>query len=315
MENFVKRLHINLKAKGNLKLCVVFLNYVPNLYKVTRKTLGYGLMMVGLVGCSTMQAPNPMALEPLEMTVAEGPNEFKKLQLMSRPTGAVVLEGQAGAITNLRMQSIRETAMSVGARTALAWKAVEINRMLQERQPYLDGVFNFQGLLLEKEILPPVLIEARNELTLDDPHNIRVADRTYKILRQARFVTAAPSWREYLVMSESKPEPPDLAMLPSSPDERVAWQKGIVEGWAEGVNQANLIYEENLARLKRDYQGMVRYRMLLAQNMVSAPQVAQRDLGITGGGEKLSVNDRILTIKALPSLKADSENWKPSVAP
>ncbi len=59
-------------------------------------------------------------------------------------------------------------------------------------------------------------------------------------------------------------------------------------GWFEGIDQADQIYTENLARLKRDYQGMIRYRMLLAQNMVSAPQVAHRELGVTGGGEELS---------------------------
>lgn len=273
------------------------------------------LMLVGLIGCGTVQAPNPMELTQVETVVVDGPEEFKHLQTMSRPTGAAVIIGEQNGIGSLRMQSVKETAMSVGARSALAWRASEINRMLETRQSYLDGVFNFQGLLMDKEILPPVLLESRNDLSMDDPYNIRVADRTYRILKQARFVSAPPSWREYLMMKESKPEPPDVSMLPASNEEKIAWQQGIVEGWAEGTKQASAIYEENLARLKRDYQGMVRYRMLLAQNMVSAPQLAQRDLGITGGGEQLSVNDRILTIKALPSLKADSEHWTPSVAP
>jgi defect-in-organelle-trafficking protein DotC len=295
----------------------IFYNYMPNLYQYKRigHVFSMGFMLAVLWGCSNMQAPNPMSLDNVEQTVVEGPNEFMKLQTLSRPQGVVVVPGQAGAITNLRLQSVTETAMSVGARSALAWRAVEINRMLEERKPYLDGVFNFQGLLLEKEILPPILLESRNDVSMDGPQGIRIADRTYRILRQAQFVTVAPSWREYLIMKEQQPDPPDVGMLPATGDEKVAWQKGIVEGWAEGVKQANLIYEENLARLKRDYQGMVRYRMLLAQNMVSAPLTAQRDLGITGGGEQLSVNDRILTIKALPSLKADSKNWTPSVAP
>lgn len=296
---------------------MIFSNYMPNLYlyKVCIRALCCGLTLVTLWGCSTMQAPNPMALDNVEQTVVDGPNEFKKLQTMSRPAGVVAVPGQSGGINNLRLQSVKETAMSISAQSALAWRAVEINKMLAERQPYLDGVFNFQGLLLDKEILPPVLLESRNDVNMDGPHSLRVADRTYRIMRQARFVSVAPTWREYLMMNEAKPEPPDVAMLPATGEEKIAWQKGIVEGWDEGVKQANLIYEENLARLKRDYQGMVRYRMLLAQNMVSAPQIAQRDLGITGGGEQLSVNDRMLTIKALPSLKADSKNWTPSVAP
>jgi defect-in-organelle-trafficking protein DotC len=114
-------------------------------------------------------------------------------------------------------------------------------------------------------------------------------------------------------MDETRPSPPDVSLLPSTMEEKRVWQASVIEGWANGVAQANQIYADSLARLKRDYQGMVRYRMLLAQNMVSAPQVAQRDLGVTGGGEALSVNDRILTIKALPSLKSNSGDWMPAV--
>lgn len=295
----------------------IFPHNMPSVYvnqACARVFIGMLLSLV-LVGCSTVQAPNPMALDNVEQSVVEGPKEFMDLQTLSRPEGVTAIPGQAGAINNLRIQSVKETAMSVAAQSALAWRGVEINKMLAARQPYLDGVFNFQGLLLDKEILPPVLLESRHDISMEGPHHVRVADRTYRIMRQARFVSVAPTWREYLMMSEAKPEPPDIAMLPTTGEEKKAWQEGILEGWEQGVKQANQIYDENLARLKRDYQGMVRYRMLLAQNMVSAPQIAQRDLGITGGGEQLSVNDRMLTIKALPSLKADSKNWAPSVAP
>ena len=81
------------------------------------------------------------------------------------------------------------------------------------------------------------------------------------------------------------------------------------------MQQAELIYKENLGRLKRDYEGMIRYRTLLAQNMVSPPFVGQLDMGVTGGGSDLTVNDRILRITALPALQADSRNWKTEIIP
>lgn len=266
--------------------------------------------LVCLVGCA-VQAPNPMELGTVQMEVKEGPKEFMALQTMSR--GAEVLPERG--INYIRMEAVRDTAVSVGARTALAWRAEHINRMLQTKQENLNTVFNFKALLMEGDVLPPVLLESRNDMSMEGPYNIRVADRSYRIAKQARFVSLAPTWREYLIMDETRPEPPDHALLPQTQEEKTAWQQGIIAGWEQGLKQADMIYAENMARLKRDYQGMVRYRMLLAQNMVSAPQVAHRDLGITGGGEALSVNDRILTIKALPSLKADSNTWTPSVAP
>jgi defect in organelle trafficking protein DotC len=280
-----------------------------------RKLQNIGLassLSVLLLACSdNVRAPNPMSLGAIDPVIYEGPKEFEQLQTLSRNAG--VKDEIRGNF--IRMDAVRDTAMSLGARTALAWRGEQINQMLASQAGYLNGVFNFQGLVLDDGILPPVLLESRNALTMDNPQNLRVADRTYQIIKQAHFVSVAPSWRDYLMMDQTRPEAPDISLLPSTDDERAAWQQGIVKGWEDGVKQANMIYDENLARLKRDYQGMVRYRMLLAQNMVSAPQVAHRELGVTGGGESLAVNDRILTIKALPSLKANSQSWKPSIAP
>jgi defect-in-organelle-trafficking protein DotC len=266
-----------------------------------------------LVACSNVRAPNPLELSSLQVDIVAGPEEFEKLQVMTR-SGAIAQQTGEG-INYIRMEAVRDTALSVGARSALAWRSGQINKIVATQASYLDGVFNFNSLILDDEVLPPVLLESRNALNVDGPHNIRVADRSYRIVKQARFVTTPPTWREYLLMDERSPEPPDPTLLPQTQEEQAAWQKGVVEGWAAGIKQANEIYAENLARLKRDYQGMVRYRMLLAQRMVTAPQVAHRELGVTGGGEVLSVNDRILTIKALPSLQADSSAWAPSVAP
>lgn len=288
---------------------MVLFNYVPNLASAA-------LLSLVLIGCAGggVKAPNPMDLSSVDGGVVDGPREFEHLQALSR-TKAISSEEGGNAINFIRMDAVRETAMSVSARTALAWRGEQINRMVESQSEYLDGVFNFAGLVLDDEILPPVLLESRNALSMDGPHNLRVADRTYRIIKQARFISTAPTWREYLLMDETRPEAPDATLLPNTQEEKKAWQQGIVQGWQDGIKQANMIYEENLNRLKRDYQGMVRYRMLLAQNMVSSPLVAQRDLGITGGGEELAVNDRVLTIKALPSLKANSQAWNPSIAP
>ena len=52
------------------------------------------------------------------------------------------------------------------------------------------------------------LTEARNTLQLSGNDAIRIADRTYKIEHQAKFVTLAPTWREYLWMSYTPPGTP-----------------------------------------------------------------------------------------------------------
>jgi defect-in-organelle-trafficking protein DotC len=170
-------------------------------------------------------------------------------------------------------------------------------------------------MLLDNDVLPPVLVEARKTLSLTGDDVIRIADRNYQILHQAKFVTSPPTWRDYLWMDYNAPETPDKSLLPKNNTEQIIWVKYIDEGWEAGLLQATIIFKENISRLKRDYEGMIRYRRLLAQNMVSAPFVATMDLGITGNGSNMTVNDRVLRITAFPTLQADGSQWKTEITP
>ena len=60
------------------------------------------------------------------------------------------------------------------------------------------------------------------------------------------------------------------------------------------------------------YHGMVRYRMLLSQGMVTPPYAIQFDRGVTGGGDRMRVGDRAVTITGKPSLTTGTERWQPA---
>lgn len=215
--------------------------------------------------------------------------------------------------SKIRLDALKETALSLGAQGGLAWKASAINNMLAASDKQLSQVFNFTGLILDNHVLPPVMQESQQSLQLDDPNTIRLADHTYKILKQARFVTTAPIWQDYLWMNYSKPELPDSTLLPRSSEERALWIKYIHIGWRNGVAQAQSIYADNLARLERDFKGMVLYRKLLAKNMVSKPFVAKTNLGITSDGGQMRISDQVLRITATPTLNTNVKQWKPAL--
>jgi len=84
----------------------------------------------------------------------------------------------------------------------------------------------------------------------------------------------------------------------------------VTRGWNNGVEQANTILEESIARIKEDFNGMILYRKLLAMNMVSPPYVSNTDLGITGNGDEIHIDDRVLRITALPALNMNSAEWR-----
>lgn len=214
----------------------------------------------------------------------------------------------------IREMALKETALSVGAQAGLAWRAKIIDAQLNKQARNLDTIYDFNSLVLEHNILPPVLLEGRNTLNLADAQSIRISDRTYKVAKQAHFITAPPTWRQYLWMDYVKPEAPNVTLLPKTKAEKEIWCIYTERGWKNGIDQANIILEENIARIKEDFGGMILYRKLLAMNMVSPPYVSHTDLGVTGDGSEIHIDDRVLRITALPALNINSEEWRAAVA-
>ena len=216
-------------------------------------------------------------------------------------------------INHIRLKAIKDTATTLGARGALAWRSLQIDNSLKQEASYLDQVFDFNKLLIDNDVLPPVITQDDNSLRLDNDDTIRLASKTYKIVSPARFVTVAPTWRTYLWMSYDKPSMPNRTLLPITQTEAAVWNLYLKKGWKEGLRQANDIFRVNLDRLKRDYDGIVLYRQLLAQKMVSAPYVAKANLGITGNANQMSINDRILRITANSKLQTNASKWNPVI--
>lgn len=225
----------------------------------------------------------------------------------NEPTGS-------SAINPIRLQALKEAAMTLGARGALAWRSLQIDHSLMNESNYLDQVFNFNQLLLNHNVLPPVLVQADNSLNLANPDTIRLASKIYKIKAPARFVTAPPTWRTYLLMHYTKPTMPAHSLLPTNQAQTAAWNAYFKQGWQQGLQQANRIFAVNLARLKRDYLGMVLYRKLYTEHMVSAPFVAQTNLGVTGNSHQLRIDDRVMRITAASKLQVNSSKWTPVIA-
>ena len=214
----------------------------------------------------------------------------------------------------IRLTGIKEVAQGLGAQAALAWRAKRVNATLEREQRKLDRIYNFSALLLPHNVLPPVLQTANNSLELKGDNVLRISDSTFRIAEQARFVTAAPTWRTYLWMNYAMPALPHDTMLPHTFEEQKVWKKGIREGWVRGVRQADTIFQENLQAISVKFTGMVLYRKLLAQRMVSPPYVAKVELGVTGNGKRMDVNDKVLRITTLPSLNHYSDSWFPGVS-
>lgn len=257
-----------------------------------------GVLLVAILLTSCASPPKPVStdsLSDIENLTSTSYGEAEK------PMG------------NIREQGLKETALTLGAQSGLAYRSKQINTALDRKATSLDNVFNFSPLMLEHSVVPPVLVQATNTFSISGPDSLRISDKTYRILKQAEFVTTPPTWRTYIRMKFKTPELPNKTLLPRNPQEEKIWKKYTAIGWKTGEKQADRIFNVNLAQLKRDYQGMLLYRDLLAKHMISEPFVAKTDLGVTGDGNGININDQVLRITATPQLQTNSKEWQPVI--
>ena len=214
----------------------------------------------------------------------------------------------------MRGASVKEAALSLGMQAGLYYESTEINKILDKNASQLEKVFDFGILLYEDNVLPPVIVDANNMVHINDQGDtMRIAGKMYRITSQVRFVTAPPTWRDYLWMAYPAPDMPNRHILPKTSLERQAWQLGVTEGWNLGVSQAIAIYQINLHRLVQDFDGMILYEDLLLKNMVSPFYVQKTYYGVTGTGSHMAIDDQNWSITVKPELQLHSKLWDPIV--
>lgn len=227
-------------------------------------------------------------------------------------------DNKTGLPLNIRNDAMKEAALSYGARGGLAWRTFMIRKSMDRRSAYMDKVFDFRSLLIPAPsgllIEPPVISEQDNALLIGTGGNAAaVADKVYDINKNARIVSAPRHWRNYLEREWGDITPPPDLLRPRTDEERRKWKEWVRIGWKKGVEQADEIFAGDLDQLTSDYRGMVRYRMLLTQGMVTPPYAVQTDRGVTNTGGSMRVGDRQVQITGMPGFNtAGSQGWNPA---
>lgn len=219
---------------------------------------------------------------------------------------------------DMRRDAQREAALSYGARGGLAKRNFQILERLGGYERVLDKVFDFRPLLVKAPsgllIEPPIVKESIGAMVITEGGvEAAVADQVLKINQQAKIVPTARNWRQYLVMYyESEITPPPRVLWPKNAKEQGEWNGWVKDGWDAGFIQAEEAFETGLAQLSADYNGMVRYRLLLAEGKISQPYALHEDRGVTGGGNEMRVGDRALRITGPSQFLTGAELWKPA---
>lgn len=279
------------------------------------------VMLLSLAACGSRRgdAPDPMKID-LQGDVKAAPEPSPPPPSLfdlqeQKDNSEKPAEGESDTnLLQIRREAIREAALSYGARGGLAFRTFEIQRRLAEYDTSLSKVYDFKALLIPAQsgllMEPPVVSEAQKAVIVNGGgQEAAVAERIYKINRNARIVTAARDWHLYMERDWGKVDPPPGMLLPKDDTERALWRDWIDEGWKEGLKQGQEIFEADLIRMTNDLVGMARYRELLAQGMISPPYALHEDRGITGGGSEMRIGDRGLMITGPSSLIPRSDKW------
>lgn len=216
---------------------------------------------------------------------------------------------EKASVPRIRAEAIQEAAASFGTQAGLAHVAQQINAALQARSTYYDQAFNFDAVELEPGFIPPVISEGRNAYNQPNANEVRAADTIYKIEFPARLANVPPRWQDYLMQPFTNPELPHPSMLPKTSAEKALWNEWVNKGWAEGERQGWDNFESARGRLKRDFEGMVRFKSLYVQGLVDKPILARSTLGVTGGNNQMAINDRLVRITKPAQFNPDTKRW------
>lgn len=209
---------------------------------------------------------------------------------------------------DIKLQAMHNYAKTVAIRAAMSSRLNEMSRDVTKHSRQLDAIYNFSPLMIQQRVVPPVITEARNLYNQDGNLQIRLSDAIFNIEQQAYFSSTAPNWRTYLSFENRGNAYEKLSyvsgeMKPSNDIEEEIWIDGTTEGWRIGLEQANVVLQQAMDRLNRDYVGMVRFHEMVLQGKITMPSVSNYDLYDNNEGDRLILGEELLQIDVLPTFR------------
>lgn len=277
--------------------------------------LGYSFVMIsfiyaGLCGISQADEMYQAAVQQNDGQVVIKNNAY-----------AAMLNATGTSKENLpsaRDMGIKSNGLRSGQQFGYADQLQYLQDCIQQKSASLDKIFNFKWLLGYASegspvvnVLPPVILKSHNYVQGGNKgRSITISDQYYQLYANARLVTVMPDWRDYLIHPIPAPEKIASWLLPQDSSEQGVWKTSFNAGWGLGVKQADEEMSYRISLLNRDFNGMLTYLRLYAEDKVSSPFVAYSQKSVSGDQTKMSINNRIYRITTPASLNTNPDDWK-----
>lgn len=249
-----------------------------------------------------------------------------ELEALRKPASGPLPDDAPG--TAVRDLAMREAALGSAVQAGTKWRYQRIiSDVVLPNEALLDEMFDFEPLVGREGslvVVPPVVTSSGEALSVHSDVSASSQGKSYRLVRGGRMVSVIPHWRHYLMELPDGPKGLHHALLPKSGPELGRWRGWVDQGWERGIKRADELFEENVARLARDYAGMMLFRRLAAESLASGPITAETlnsleisddeivferrhyrltetgrfiDLGLEGAGERGSGNGSKRKIK------------------
>lgn len=286
--------------------------------KLTGLSFAIALPLLLVVsGCQTTERPD---MEEPDPVLIGGPDSYSS---KSTPVSFAQFKTKTrrgdfeAEIDNERYGLLREAAVSYSAQAGYQRRVWQVMRQLERDSVKLSESFDFNRVVYRAPreagyLLPPVVSHATAAINVAESGQSAVAaDEYYRIEIPGRLVSVVPTWRDYLIIPLEEATEPDDDFLPQDREERKVFDRFAAEGWQAGVEQADEALELNLARLKRDYLGMVEYRKMVQAGLVKEMVVSSSERRSAGHGDELFIGERRVQIVNAARLVRNPNQWKP----
>lgn len=281
--------------------------------------IGSLVATLSLTGCvSTLTETTASLNETEDPGIGTGDD----LRLGAPPPGyadykiGLAKDDDESGMTKIRRTAITEAAMSYGSQAGFHGRAWEIEKLLEKRSKQLSEVYDFERVVMGAPkrtgfVISPVVSRSFDAFVTDENgQQVSAADEYMSIVAPGRIAPTIPTWRDYLLFPSPKPERPPRALLPQEKSEIAFFDRQFREGWSAGYAQADATLEEKLARLRRDYEGMLQYRRMVARGMINRMVIADADFGVTGSNGEMRIGDRTVRIVSQAEFNTNPQTWR-----
>ena len=212
----------------------------------------------------------------------------------------------------LRLEALLQTVREYAFQKGFSDRYKKIQKECEERSRELDETYPFDQVLLQNgTVRPPVITRAEDSTTISDTTKMVRTGQAYRILRSAEFVSTPPSWRTYLILQDDAltPQEPVHQLQPRNSKEKKIWKEEYKKSYIEGMDNADMYFEEEMNRLNREFMGMIQYHILNRQGKISLPGISRGHYAVRISEDTMELDQRTFVITDKPRFQ-DKKYWR-----